>query len=171
MSVASPRTQWRVVPCIPCGACGRITSQMLFWHIFNSPSTSSYNQRRVVFFHYKCTSSASSSLFVVISSFPFLTNKDMYDLIFCQIKVSNHPCPSSSVLDDTVLTVSPRSSYCFYSVFTSMWHSPLLNTAGHCNLSVMILTCVVTTNRLWTFPSTRTKICKHSCKPCAINTK
>ena len=50
---------------------------------------------------------------------------------------------------------TPWCPYCFYSVLTSVRHSPLLNTARHCNLTVMILTSVVSTEWRWTIFSTR----------------
>ena len=59
-----------------------------------------------------------------------------------------------------VVVVSPCSSYHLYSVVTCVWYSPLLNTAVQCNLTVMILSTVVTPKRSWTQSSTCTKVCE-----------
>ena len=134
-------------------------------------STPGYNQRCVGSSYYKCTSTtARGNTSPVYSS--FLTDKYSNNFTLVQAERSNHSCSSSSVLSTVSVWIIPSCcSYCFYSVVTSVRHSPLLNTAGQCNLSVMILISVVTTRRCWTKSSTRTKVGKDGLKIFLVNTK
>ena len=131
------------------------------WLYFLYPtSTSSYHQRGSASSHYKCPSTTSRTITFVVNA-SFLSNEYFNYFIFGQIESSNHFCSSSSIVNTVVLYIVPACcSYCFYSVFSGVRHGPLLRTVEQCNLTLMILTCVMTTNWFWTRSSSGTEICK-----------
>ena len=53
--------------------------------------------------------------------------------------------PLLSIAHCSGMYCTPWCPYCFSSVLTNVRHNPLLNTAGQCNLPVMILASVVST--------------------------
>ena len=143
MSVASSWPQWRVVPSIPWYVYGCITS----WMLTPPPPPAMIKDLLFSFTTNVPPPPPAVSQFEFHFS-PFWPTSLL--MTFGQIKVSNHPCSSSSGFYDTVLTVPPWGSYCFYPVFTIAWHCPQLNTAKQCYLSVVVLIIVMTTNRVWT---------------------
>ena len=148
------------VPRVSCCAGVGITSCMFWGYRIYASSTSSYYQKQVASSHYKGSATAPRTFAIIVNS-SFLANKYLNDLIFRKAESPDHSCTSSSVLRSiSVSIVPPCCSYCFYSIITSVRHSPLLNAAGQCNLSVMILTCVVTTKCCRTISSTGIEIRK-----------
>ena len=159
------------VPRVPCCTSAGITTCIPGLCLFHSSSTPGYYQWRLAPPHNKRTSTTSSRIISMIDS-SFLANKYANCLSFGQRKSTDHFYASPSVL--TIVTIFAVPSCCsdrFYSVETSVRHSPLLNTAGQYNLSVMILISVVTTKRCWTKSSTRTKVSKDGLKPFLVNKK
>ena len=158
MSIAAS-WPWHVsrVPC--CAAVGIASCVSWRYHIY-AASTSSYYQRQVASSHYKGSATAPRTIAIIVNS-SFLANKYLNNLIFRQAKSPDHSCTSSSIVRRiSVSIVPPCCAYCFHSIITSVRHSPLLNAAGQCNLSVMILTCVVTTKCCRTISSTGIEIRK-----------
>ena len=159
------------MPRVPCCTSAGITSCIPGLCLFHSASTPGYYQWRLAPPHNKRSSTTSSRIISMIDS-SFLANKYTNCLSLGQRKSTDHFCTSPSVLTIVAICAVPSCcSDCFYSVVTSVWHSPLLNTAGQYNLSVMILISVVTTNRCWTKSSTRTKVSKGRLKPFELTQK
>ena len=135
------------VPRVPCCTSAGITSCIPGLCLFHSASTPGYYQWRLAPPHNKRSSTTSSRIISMIDS-SFLANKYTNCLSLGQRKSTDHFCTSPSVLTIVAICAVPSCcSDCFYSVETSVRHSPLLNTAGQYNLSVMILISVVTTKR------------------------
>ena len=148
-----------LVPSIPWRADDGITSLVSWCYLSDASTASSHYQRRIAT---NVPPPPPEPLLLSLLLIPPSRKTGIWIISpLREVEGANHSCSSYPVLGAVLFFIKPAyCSHSLYSVFTSVRHSPLLDTAGQFNLPVLILACVVTTEWRWTSFSTLPETCK-----------